>query len=700
MPDGRIGRFEVPDGTTPEQAQSMIQEQIGAPSRDPTQVDPNTGKTRAQLEQNLAAQQAESQRMGGELADSTGLGYQVGHKVGLYGRDVAVGAGQGVAFLGDIANIAGQPLAAIGRKMRGEPVMPLSNVVSEADRRFLDDPMNRPQNAGERIGSDIRRGVSGTLMTAGLGGSSAIASRVPGFVKTGNYFAANPVRQAVAAGMGSAASGAVREGGGGPTAQIAAGLAGGLAPAAAWDATKAVGRGVRNLTTQAGSERRAGEVLNRSASNAATARENMAGATQLVKGSEPTAAEVAKDYGISKLQRSINTSESQEFANVKSAQNTARNVALDKISGGATPDATMKKLVDNRERVTKPLRDRAFSQSSSGGTMSGSPVEALKNAKDQASLSKAAQALKLFEVDNPSDEMRTLEAVFLKQSKLLPKGAQGAASLDNAKLISKIDTMLANPDNAGAGTQKVLQGYRKQIDGQTNPRALYAIRKEIGESIKSGFDADSSPVRYAAKQLREMQLAIDDSIAEVAPTWKEYLHKYAQLSKPIDRLETISTARVKGNLSTPDSTTGRQNLSPAQFKNQARNLADEKLTPGQRKVIDSVNADLQRSTAINDPNLRVGGSNTAQDTEAVKAFGDLVKRAASNGTPIVGKFVDFIHKVDDEKIKKLVQAGLINPKQGAKFMQMATAEKARVGTFADRMRPYAIGTAESQAGTR
>lgn len=29
MPDGRIGRFEVPDGTTPEQAQQMISEQVG-----------------------------------------------------------------------------------------------------------------------------------------------------------------------------------------------------------------------------------------------------------------------------------------------------------------------------------------------------------------------------------------------------------------------------------------------------------------------------------------------------------------------------------------------------------------------------------------------------------------------------------------------------------------------------------------------
>lgn len=37
MPDGRIARFEVPEGTTPEQAQSMISEQVGNMEKKPTQ---------------------------------------------------------------------------------------------------------------------------------------------------------------------------------------------------------------------------------------------------------------------------------------------------------------------------------------------------------------------------------------------------------------------------------------------------------------------------------------------------------------------------------------------------------------------------------------------------------------------------------------------------------------------------------------
>jgi hypothetical protein len=39
LPDGRIGRFEVPEGTTPEQAQSLIQAQLPTLGQAPAPVD-------------------------------------------------------------------------------------------------------------------------------------------------------------------------------------------------------------------------------------------------------------------------------------------------------------------------------------------------------------------------------------------------------------------------------------------------------------------------------------------------------------------------------------------------------------------------------------------------------------------------------------------------------------------------------------
>lgn len=46
MPDGRIGRFEVPDGTTPEQAQAMIQQSLGAQEAESPAAPPPEPQTR------------------------------------------------------------------------------------------------------------------------------------------------------------------------------------------------------------------------------------------------------------------------------------------------------------------------------------------------------------------------------------------------------------------------------------------------------------------------------------------------------------------------------------------------------------------------------------------------------------------------------------------------------------------------------
>ncbi len=55
MPDGRIGRFEVPEGTTPEQAQSMIASSIGSEPRASERPTPTVGQDLKQGAGNLLA---------------------------------------------------------------------------------------------------------------------------------------------------------------------------------------------------------------------------------------------------------------------------------------------------------------------------------------------------------------------------------------------------------------------------------------------------------------------------------------------------------------------------------------------------------------------------------------------------------------------------------------------------------------------
>lgn len=88
--------------------------------------------------------------------------------------------------------------------------------------------MQRPQNAAQRVVSDIGEGITGTALTLGLGG---LMNSGRGVMQTaGNFFSANPALQTASTIAGTGASSSVREAGGGTGAQVAAGLIGGFAP--------------------------------------------------------------------------------------------------------------------------------------------------------------------------------------------------------------------------------------------------------------------------------------------------------------------------------------------------------------------------------------------------------------------------------------------------------------------------------------
>ena len=140
----------------------------------------------------------------------------------------------------------------------------------------------KAETAGDRVYGDIGEALAGTGLTLGIGGalnagrsgasmiagqnavvnparaaSGGAASRVAANNPTAgqraaDFLTAQPVLQSVSAATGSAASGAVREGGGGTGAQLMAALAGGLAPSAvtaggpmAWRAAFRGGEGNR-----------------------------------------------------------------------------------------------------------------------------------------------------------------------------------------------------------------------------------------------------------------------------------------------------------------------------------------------------------------------------------------------------------------------------------------------------------------------
>jgi len=125
-------------------------------------------------------------------------------------------------------------------------VSPITNLVNRAlpenmQQRDIGGSVNalldalgtaRPETGGERMLQDVTAGTSAALVPAGIGNNltralSPVAQRV------GQSLAARPGLQLASGVTGATASSATRESGGGPGAQLVAGLLGSFAPAVA-----------------------------------------------------------------------------------------------------------------------------------------------------------------------------------------------------------------------------------------------------------------------------------------------------------------------------------------------------------------------------------------------------------------------------------------------------------------------------------
>lgn len=114
--------------------------------------------------------------------------------------------------------------------------------------------MRVPNTAGERVVSDIGEALTGSALTLGLGGA---LTNTGGNVlpRLGKFLTAQPALQGVSAATGTGAASTAREAGVGPGGQLAAGLAGGLAPGAATSGIAAATRGLARGRSGEGMQR-------------------------------------------------------------------------------------------------------------------------------------------------------------------------------------------------------------------------------------------------------------------------------------------------------------------------------------------------------------------------------------------------------------------------------------------------------------
>jgi hypothetical protein len=518
----------------------------------------------------------------------------------------------------------------------------------------------QPETPNERVASDVMRSLSGPGAASLGAGRVLTAAGSAAATKIGETLLTRPALQLTGNVSGQLSASATREAGGDQVTQAATGIVGGIAGGnvntVAGGARRALG-GAADVLTEGGRRAIAGQIINTAAANPARAAQTLASsADEIVRGSAPTTGQAAKDAGLAYFENRLRALDASKFSERISSQNEARQALLDTVADGGLPQKVQARIA-RRETVTQPMRDRAFTQ------------------------------------------------------------AQGK-QVDTDRITAQIEALATNPDNAGDATQQALNLVRKQVEKTVekfgkDARALYGVRKDINRLLEGRYvGADESVLRYAGSQLKEVRSAIDDAITEVAPSWKQYLTKYAQLSQPIERAETLDEIRKATTLAAPDVATGREFISQPKWKQVVtRNMPEleKTLTKGQIQKVRMIAADLDRgAAAANSASVRVPGSDTVANlaTSGQISVAYVVSRVTGgniNGlSPTIGSVarpLSFLAKLPDESIKQLLVDAMLDPKLAHELMDEGTPDNVRrfAESLAESMKASGIGTTAAVA---
>lgn len=632
------------------------------------------------------------------------FGEEASRQLGLAGRSIVEGVG-GLAALPSDALFG---LVNFIQAQRGEP-MPFKLASESISEGLTRAGVPVPETTTERVAGTIQNALAGSAGTIGLGRQLAAqaAPRIEGAIRGSQVFQAPalsspaarsarelalvtappraPLSQAagelLAAAPGAQAGGAI----GASTAQqaaaalgaplpvqMAASLAGGAAAGGGMSAGAAARRGGAGLfepMTESGRRAIAGNILQEAATDPAIAIANLENTRQVVPGSAPTTGQAARDTGLAYFEQRLQALGDPRFQQRSSQQNRARQALLDSVADGGLPEKIQQRVA-LREQVTKGQRDRAFTEA-----------------------------------------------------------AGKRVATEN--VLNDIDALLALPENAGVSTQQALGTVRKwlvregrpqEVEGMvvqesqpiTDAQALYAVRKEINRILEGRFvNADESVLRYAGGQLARVRESIDNAISEVAPSWKQYLTKYAQLSRPIDRAEILQSIRQKTALAAPDISTGRDFISQAKWRNVvALSMPElrESLTKGQITKLRRITEDLDNGAAA-----AAAGKMKGSDTAANLAMSGRISVAnvvaRVMGTPAkqlpagwgnIARPLSFLYNLPDESIRQMLVDAMLDPKLAEQLLKEGSPQNVRqfVEDFARSTQAATQGAAAGQVGSQ
>lgn len=568
LADGRVARFEVPEGTTPEQAMAAIEKEL------PNLSGPERSK-----------------------------GAELGRQIGLTARAGLQGIANVAALPATIYDAGADALASVAPKR-------LSDLIAGEGRGFrFNTPQAvsalltrmgfpEPENATERVVQDITGSMAGQAPIVALGRALA-ASSGPVVSRIGDLIAARPGAQIVGAGGAGGGAGSARESGAGPVGQTVAGLIGGLvAPVAAdvaLQGTRAVGRGVAAAVkpfTQGGREEIVGATMRKAASDPARAVAELEAARELIPSSQPTTAQAARDPGLLTAERAIRSGQSgPQFAERASQQNKARNAVLNELAGdeGALAFAKAERGA-TADQLYAQAREVGIDASKLTPARRGEITKLLQRPAIQSAI-KEARVLAANEgqkIGRPEGSITGLDYVkrALDDQIAAAQGNEQRILIDlKNRFLTTVDTL--SPEYAAA--RKVFADMSAPVN------QMEALQEVRGRVLNAGTDAVTgerimSPAKFynavtkpearaeLAKVLKPEQLKTLDAIA--ADLDRGALSDTAGKAAGSNTYQNVSTAYVLGRAlggKTPDSPMLQNLMRPLAWLNKLNEPALQQL---------------------------------------------------------------------------------------------------------------------------
>lgn len=212
---------------------------------------------------------------------------------------------------------------------------------------------------------------------------------------------------------------------------------------------------------------------------------------------------------------------------------------------------------------------------------------------------------------------------------MLKEALAGARPANANPVVAEIDSILASPDGKRAAVRSALGNVKQNIHDasgnlETDVAQLYGVRKSINDQLERVAGKDQSEAQQASKELLQVKAALDKSIEQAAPGFKDYLKQYSALSKPV-----TSQSYLQG-LELTDQTSSALTLSKVKAAiskiekarkgpgaSEAKDLSDDQLNG-----LKALHADLQREA--NSAKGMARGSNTFQNlatNQLIEAMG-------------------------------------------------------------------------------